>query len=114
MIRPLVHNDQFLSMPSTPAGKEDLAIVRDLTDTLKAHRSSCVGMAVNPRILSRSEPYETEEGCLCHTGQKSVTRYQRIEVVWEDPDLQEHTAVFEAFTAQIIQHEIDHLHGILI
>lgn len=136
MIRPLVHNDQFLSIPSTPAGKEDLAIVRDLTDTLKAHRSSCVGMAanmigfskciiviapfgmpiplLNPRILSQSGPYETEEGCLCHTGQKSVTRYQRIEVVWEDPDFQEHTAVFEAFTAQIIQHEVDHLHGILI
>ncbi len=136
MIRPLVHDNLFLSMPSTPAGKEDLAIARDLLDTLDAHKSTCVGMAanmigfakriiaiaplsipilmLNPQILKKSGPYSTREGCLCHEGTREVTRYQQIEVTWQDIGFQQHSASFEGFTAQIIQHETDHLEGILI
>ena len=136
MIRAVVHDDLFLSVPSSAAGKEDLPIARDLADTLKANSAICVGMAanmigfskriiaiaptglpmlmLNPCILHKSTPYTTEEGCLCHTGTKSVKRYQKITVRWENSDFQEHTADFEGFTAQIIQHEMDHLEGILI
>ena len=136
MVRPIVHDDLFLSIPSVPAGKEDLACARDLADTLRAHRDECVGMAanmigasvriiavspmgmpfvmLNPRILGKSGPYCTQEGCLCHKGTRSVTRYQKITLSWTDTDFQEHTSDFEGFTAQIIQHECDHLEGILV
>lgn len=136
MVRPIVHDHLFLSVPSTPAGKEDLPAARDLLDTLKAHKASCVGMAanmigiskciiaiapfgvpilmLNPRILMKSGPYTTSEGCLCHTGTREVTRYHHIEVTWQDMDFVPHSAAFDDFTAQIIQHETDHLEGILI
>jgi peptide deformylase len=136
MIRPLVHNDQFLSIPSTPAGKEDLAIVRDLTDTLKAHRSSCVGMAANmigvlkriivfddqgtlmvmfnPEIVRKKDRYNTQEGCLSLEGVRPTQRWHFIKVRYQTEQLQTRFKTYNGWTARIIQHEIDHCNGVLI
>ncbi|MDO4872791.1 MAG: peptide deformylase [Carnobacterium sp.] len=137
MQKTIMKDPLFLSQKSTAANpKADAQVVRDLQDTLRANRDRCVGMAanmigvkkniiivaigpidlvmLNPRITKKQGPYETEEGCLSHTGTKKTTRYQMIEVAYMDPSGKKHTGTFTDFTAQVIQHEIDHLDGVLI
>ena len=136
MIRPIVHDVFLLSGKSEPATAADLPIAKDLRDTLTAHRSECVGMAanmigfskriiivslgifdmvmMNPEIISRSGRFETEEGCLSLAGVRPTTRYQKITVRFQDEQMKPHTQDFTGWTAQIIQHECDHLEGILI
>ena len=136
MIKEIVTNEKFLKQPSKPVKKDDLFIADDLRDTLSAHSSHCVGMAanmigykknmiivslgmislvmVNPQIIKKSEPYQTEEGCLSLTGTRMTTRYNRIEVTFYNTGFEKHTQEFTGHVAQIIQHECDHLAGILI
>ena len=126
----------FLAQKSTPATIADLGVARDLLDTLTAHRDGCVGMAANmigvnkriiafdnngaytvmfnPVIIKRTEPYEAEEGCLSLTGTRKTKRFQTIEVQWQNEKFQRQTRTFIGWTAQIIQHEIDHCEGVLI
>lgn len=137
MIREIV-SDQFrLSQKSLPATKEDLPIVQDLLDTIIAHATGCVGMAanmiginkniiivnddgnylvmLNPEIIkTMGRLYETEEGCLSHIGVKKTKRYEKIKVAYYDVDFKKKIKTFSNYTAQIIQHEIDHCNGILI
>ncbi|RSX53714.1 peptide deformylase [Bifidobacterium goeldii] len=138
MQQPIMTDERFLSQPSEPATEADLNVAADLADTLAAHADSCVGMAANmigvakriivfadeatgrnmvmfnPRIIERSGRYETEEGCLSLTGVRKTTRYERITVTYQTRRFREVTATFEGFTAQIIQHEVDHCDGIII
>ena len=136
MIKPIVRDTFFLSQKSEPATKQDLSVGQDLRDTLQANREQCVGMAanmigvkkriiivnagladlvmVNPVITKESAPYEAEEGCLSLDGVRKTTRYQNIEVEYLDSSWKKHRQRFSGWTAQIIQHEIDHLNGILI
>lgn len=137
MIRELIHDPLFLGCKSEMATAKDLHIAEDLLDTITAHKEDCVGMAanmigfkkriivfdncgkfelmLNPEIIKKSEPYDTEEGCLSLLGgPKPCKRYKKIKVSWQSPDFKPKIRTFEGFTAQIIQHEIDHLNGILI
>ena len=137
MIRPIMTKRFFLSRPSEPATADDVAIARDLSDTLEAHRATCVGMAanmigerrriiavvdkdgsvlvmLNPEIVDRGGPYAAEEGCLSLPGTREVTRYERITVSWQDTKMQAHHHVFTGRVAQAIQHEVDHCDGVLI
>ena len=137
MVRELMHDPIFLSRPSAPALTEDLPIAQDLLDTLLAHRESCVGMAanmigqakriivfdnegtpmlmLNPVILKAAEAYETEEGCLSLLGgPRKTQRFRKIKVEYQTLDFQKRIKTFTGWTAQIIQHEIDHCNGILI
>ena len=136
MIREICKDPIFLSRRAEPATLQDLEIAGDLLDTLKAHKDGCVGMAANmigvckaiiafenqgsymvmsnPEILKKSQPYETEEGCLSLPGSRKTTRYQVIKVRWQNEKFQDRIKTFSEFTAQIIQHEIDHCQGILI
>lgn len=136
MIRTIIHDEAILSRPSKPAIKADRGIGQDLLDTLKVHSHHCVGMAANmigelkniiaiqdgddyvlmynPVITKKSIPYQTEEGCLSVRGVHACTRYELIEVEYKDSRFKRRTQRFAGFTAQIIQHEIDHLHGVLI
>ena len=137
MIRSLVHDPLLLARKSSPAAAEDLDTARDLLDTLAAHKDSCVGMAanmigvtkciiafdcegsymvmLNPEIISCSGEYETEEGCLSLLGgPRKTKRFQKIKVRWQNELLQSRIKTFTGWTAQIIQHEIDHCNGILI
>ena len=137
MIKDLIHDPILLARPSTPATAEDLQTAQDLMDTLLAHKETCVGMAANmigmhkqiivfdndgtpmlmfnPLIISKSQPYEAEESCLSLLGgPRKATRYQKIKVQYQTMDMKIRLKTFEGFTAQIIQHEIDHCNGILI
>ncbi|MBP3683847.1 MAG: peptide deformylase [Oscillospiraceae bacterium] len=137
MVCELIHDPIFLARKSTPAGKEDLPIAQDLLDTLEFHRDTCVGMAanmigrtkriivfdqegtpvvmLNPVILKASGEYETEEGCLSLLGgPRKTKRYRKIKVEFENLQLQKRIKTFTGWTAQIIQHEIDHCNGVLI
>ncbi len=136
MIKPIMKDVFFLSQKSVPATKADKQVGKDLIDTLLAHKHECVGMAANmigvkkniiivdvgfmplvmfnPVIIKKSGKFKTEEGCLSLTGVRPCTRYQEIEVEYQDMNFQNHVQKFEGWTAQIIQHEIDHLDGILI
>ena len=137
MIKDLIHDPIFLSLKSEVATKEDLQFAQDLFDTLTAHKDGCVGMAANmigvrkriiafdnegtymvmfnPEIIKKSEPYETEEGCLSLLGgPRKCKRYKTIKVKWQTAEMQIHIKTFTGFPAQIIQHEIDHCDGILI
>ena len=136
MIKPIVTDILFLKQRSEPASEADMPVAQDLMDTLKAHRDGCVGMAANmigcrkniiivsmglmdmvmfnPVILKKSQPYETEEGCLSLVGVRKTTRYQKITVCYRDMSFQEHTQEFNGWIAQIIQHECDHLEGVII
>ena len=136
MIRPIFRDEALLSRPSLPAGADDLATAQDLLDTLRAHQQECVGMAanmigvsrriiafndegrlrvmLNPEIIRRSRPYETEEGCLSLEGTRPCKRYRRIKVRYLDECWTERTFTFTGYVAEIIQHEIDHCNGILI
>ena len=137
MVKQLVHDPIFLSRKSQPATQEDLQVVQDLLDTLAAHRQTCVGMAanmigvckniiafdndgtdmvmLNPVIVKRSGEYETEESCLSLLGgPRKTKRYRKIKVQYQTTELQTRLKTFEGWTAQIIQHDVDHLDGILI
>ena len=136
MIRDICRDETFLAQRAERAGLEDLETARDLLDTLAAHKESCVGMAanmigvnkriiafdnegeymvmLNPVIVKQSGPYETEEGCLSLTGRRKTTRFQTIKVQWQNEKLQTRLKTFTGWTAEIIQHEIDHCDGILI
>ena len=118
MIKPIVRDAFFLNQRSEEATKVDLPIAQDLEDTLKANREHCVGMAaiimINPKITAKVDPYETEEGCLSLPGTRKTTRYNKITVKYQDKKFEEHTQDFGGYIAQIIQHECDHLEGILI
>jgi len=136
MVRPVVHDPLALAQPSAPATKADAAVIVDLMDTLSANAERCVGMAanmigvhkrilvfsagpfnvamVNPVILKKSEPYEAEEGCLSLPGQRKTTRWRVIEVEYLDQSFAKRRGTFRDFTAQIIQHEMDHFEGKLI
>ena len=136
MIREIVRDVEFLSQKSTPASNKDREVINDLQDTLKANRSRCVGMAanmigslkriiiyhdgasdhimVNPKIIKKAQPFETEEGCLSLEGTRPVTRYSEITAEYLDDSFVKRRRSFTGFTAQIIQHECDHLDGIII
>ena len=136
MIRPIEKDPFFLGRKSRQATGEDIPIVRDLLDTLAAHREGCVGMAanmigqavriiafdnegsymamLNPEIIKCSDPYETEEGCLSLPGVRKTKRYRSIKVRYQNEQMQTRLKTFTGWTAQIIQHEIDHCNGILI
>ena len=136
MIRPIMHDPLFLAVKSSPAMPADKPIALDLVDTLRAHADGCVGMAanmigqhkriivvnagfapmvlINPIITGKSGPYQAEEGCLSLAGVRTTTRYQTIDVSFQDMDFKPRQQRFTGYTAQIIQHEIDHCDGILI
>ena len=137
MVRELMHDPLFLGRKSRAATKEDLPIGQDLLETLLAHRATCVGMAgnmigetvaviaffdgdkpmvmYNPEILKAEGEYQTEEGCLSLLGgPRKCTRYQKIKVRWDNEQFQKRVKTFSGWTAQIIQHEVDHCNGILI
>ena len=136
MIQPIMKDPIFLAQKSAPATKEDLQVAQDLLDTLTAHKDGCVGMAANmigaskriiafdnegkymvmfnPEIVKRSEPYEAEEGCLSLPGTRKAKRYRSIKVQYQNDQFQTRLKTFTGWTAQIIQHEIDHCNGVLI
>ena len=136
MVKQIVRDIFFLGQPSEPATQADLSVGRDLLDTLQAHREACVGMAANmigvkkniiivnmglidvvmfnPVIISRRGRYETEEGCLSLEGVRKTTRYQEIEVEYYDSSWKKQRQKLSGWTAQIAQHEIDHLSGKII
>lgn len=136
MIRPVVKDILFLGQKSEIATKEDISVIDDLVDTLRANLEHCVGMAanmigikkrilvfsvgniivpmVNPVILKKENSYETEESCLSLTGFRKTMRYETIEVEYFDRNFKKHKEIFTGFTAQIIQHEMDHFEGIII
>lgn len=136
MVAPICKDVIFLARKSEPATPEDLTIGQDLLDTLEAHRDGCVGMAANmigrakriivflddgvpslmfnPEIIKASEPYEAEEGCLSLEGMRKTTRYRKIKVRYQNEAFQTRLKSYTGWTAQIIQHEIDHCNGILI
>ena len=136
MVKPIVKDPIFLARKSAPATPEDAQVAQDLRDTLEAHREGCVGMAANmigvgkriiifddggkaavmfnPEILRRNEPFEAEEGCLSLSGTRKTKRYRSIKVRYQNEQFQQRIKTYTGWTAQIIQHEIDHCNGILI
>ena len=137
MQRTIVRTRIMLSRKAEPATADDLSIAQDLLDTLRAHEATCAGMAanmigrnkaiivyfderkqpkvmLNPHITRTQGPYQTEEGCLSLEGKRPTTRFRRITVTWQDMDLTEHTGSYQGFVAEVIQHECDHLAGIVI
>ena len=139
MQRPIMTSLSFLRRPAEPASAEDLPIADDLRDTLEANRSRCVGMAANmigeakaiivfvdeelggrittmfnPRITAADGAFDTTEGCLSLKGERRTMRHRRIEVEYQDRRMRERHAAFTGWTAQIIQHEVDHCNGIVI
>ena len=136
MIQPIMHDPLFLAQKSAPVTPKDAPVARDLLETLTAHADGCVGMAANmigvlkriiaveaengylvlfnPVILKKSVPYNTEEGCLSLEGVRKAKRYQSIKVQYQTMDGKPRIKTFTGWTAQIIQHEIDHCDGILV
>ena len=136
MIRTICRDEAFLAQKAEPATADDLPIAADLLETLAHHREGCVGMAANmigvnkriiafdnegeymvmfnPEILKKSGPYDAEEGCLSLSGTRPARRWNSIKVRWQNEAFQERLKTFTGWTAQIIQHEIDHCEGILI
>ena len=136
MIREICRDETFLAQKAAPATADDLATAQDLLDTLTAHKDGCVGMAANmigvckriiafdndgtymvmfnPVIVRQSGPYEAEEGCLSLSGVRKTKRFQTVKVQWQNEQFQTRLKTFTGWTAQIIQHEIDHCEGILI
>ena len=136
MIREICRDETFLSQKAAPATADDLATAQDLLDTLTAHKDGCVGMAANmigvnkriiafdnegtymvmfnPVIVRQSGPYEAQEGCLSLSGVRKTKRFQTIKVQWQNEQFQTRLKTFIGWTAEIIQHEIDHCEGILI
>ena len=136
MIHEICKDEHFLAQKAEPAAPEDLPVAADLLETLIFHKEGCVGTAanmigvnkriiavenegsylvmLNPEILRRSAPYDTEEGCLSLSGTRPVRRWNSIKVRWQNEQFQTRIKTFTGWTAQIIQHEIDHCEGILI
>ena len=136
MIRPICKDVLFLSKKAIPATKEDINVGKDLLDTLVANKDCCVGMAANmigvnkaiivvnmgfynlvmynPKITRKSNIYSTSEGCLSLLGERNTKRYEKIEVEYQDERFDKKTLSLSGFTAQIVQHEVDHLLGIII
>nr|WP_302648304.1 peptide deformylase [uncultured Dysosmobacter sp.] len=136
MIREICRDETFLVQKAAPATADDLATAQDLLDTLTAHKDGCVGMAANmigvckriiafdnegtymvmfnPVIVRQSGPYEAQEGCLSLTGVRKTKRFQTVKVQWQNEQFQTRLKTFTGWTAEIIQHEIDHCEGILI
>ena len=136
MVREICRDETFLAKKAEPAAADDLGTARDLLDTLAAHRDGCVGMAANmigvnkriivfdnggeymlmfnPVIIRQSGAYEAEEGCLSLSGTRRVKRFRTIKVQWQNEKFQTRLKTFTGWTAQIIQHEIDHCEGVLI
>lgn len=136
MIKQIVKDIFFLNQKSALATKADAYIADDLIDTLKANAESCVGLAANmigykkcviafsmgpffiamfnPKIIEKSQSFETSEGCLSLEGIRNTLRYENIKVEYLDKNFQKKTTTYSGFTAQIIQHEIDHCNGIII
>ena len=136
MIRDICKDEAFLAQKAQPATPEDLPVAQDLLDTLAAHKAGCVGMAanmigvnkriiafdnegtyqvmLNPVLIKQAGPYEAEEGCLSLSGTRKTKRFQTIKVQWQNEQFQTRIKTFTGWTAEIIQHEIDHCEGILI
>lgn len=137
MVRVLIHDPILLAKKSVPATAEDLSIAQDLLDTLCFHKENCVGMAANmigvhkciiafwdgkehvavfnPEIIQASGEYQAEEGCLSLLGgPRKAKRYQKIKLRYQTKDFQVRLKTYSGWTAQIIQHEIDHCNGVLI
>ena len=136
MVREIMKDEAFLAEASEKATTEDAEIARDLLETLEAHKAGCVGMAANmigvrrriiafenegsdmvmfnPEIVKKSGAYEAEEGCLSLTGTRKTRRWQSIKVQYQNEKMQIRLKTFTGWTAQIIQHEIDHCNGIII
>lgn len=136
MIQEICKDERFLAQKAEPATPADLPIAQDLIDTLTAHKDGCVGMAANmigvnkriiifdnegayqvmfnPVIVKQSGPYQTEEGCLSLIGRRPTKRWKSIKVQWQNETFQTRLKTFTGWTAEIIQHEIDHCDGILI
>ena len=136
MIREICKDETFLAQKAAPATADDLATAQDLLDTLTAHKDGCVGMAANmigvckriiafdnegtymvmfnPVIIRQSGPYEAQEGCLSLTGVRKTKRFQTVKVQWQNEKFQPRLKAFTGWTAEIIQHEIDHCEGVLI
>ena len=136
MIREICRDETFLAQKAAPATADDLATAQDLLDTLTAHRDGCVGMAANmigvckriiafdnegtymvmfnPVIIRQSGPYEAQEGCLSLSGVRKTKQFQTVKVQWQNEKFQTRLKTFTGWTAEIIQHEIDHCEGILI
>lgn len=137
MIKNIVKDINFLKVVSNDIKKEDLFIAEDLKDTLSFNQKVCVGMAanmigyhknmiifidennemqimINPKIIKKDEEYETKEGCLSLVGERTCIRYKKIKVSYLTLDFKERIKTYKDFTAEIIQHEIDHLYGIII
>lgn len=136
MIKPIIKDPIFLAQKSEPATVLDLSVAQDLRDTLAAHRDGCVGMAANmigvarrviifddngsptimfnPEIIKCSGAYEAEEGCLSLTGTRKARRFRSIKVRYQNERFETRLKTYTGFTAQIIQHEIDHCNGVLI
>lgn len=136
MIKPIVKDIFFLRRKAETATREDIQVGIDLQDTLRANREACVGMAANmigvnkrviivnmgfvdvvmfnPVLIKKDTPYETEEGCLSLTGVRKTTRYENIEVEYLDMNWKKQRQKLSGWTAQICQHGLDHLEGIII
>ena len=136
MVREICKDEAFLAIKSDPAAQDDIQTASDLLETLIYHRDGCVGMAANmigvsrriiafadenkymvmfnPEIIKRSGPYDTDEGCLSLSGTRRTRRWKSIRVRWQNEKFQERIKTFTGWTAQIIQHEIDHCEGIII
>ena len=136
MIRDICNDESFLAQKAEPATAEDLSVAADLLETLEHHKEGCVGMAANmigvnkriiafdnegtymvmfnPEIVKKSGPYDAVEGCLSLTGTRPTKRWNSIKVRWQNEKFQERLKTFTGWTAQIIQHEIDHCEGIII
>ncbi|MCI8916206.1 MAG: peptide deformylase [Oscillospiraceae bacterium] len=136
MVREIMRDEAFLAQKAEPAAPEDLPVAQDLLDTLAAHKDKCVGMAANmigvnkriivfdnegtymvmfnPEIVKKSEPYQAEEGCLSLSGVRTAKRWKSIKVQYQNEKFQIRFKTFTGWTAQIIQHEIDHCDGIII
>ena len=136
MVREICKDEAFLAQKAEPATADDLVVAQDLLDILVAHRDGCVGMAANmigvnkriivfdsegkymvmfnPVIVRRSGVYEAEEGCLSLTGTRKTKRFRTIKVQWQNEKFQTRIKTFTGWTAEIIQHEIDHCEGMII
>ena len=136
MIRDICKDETFLAQKAEPATMEDLSVAADLLETLEHHKEGCVGIAANmigvnkriiafdnegtymvmfnPEIVKKSGPYDAVEGCLSLTGTRPAKRWNSIKVRWQNEQFQERLKTFTGWTAQIIQHEIDHCEGIII
>ncbi len=136
MVREICKDEAFLAQKAEPATADDLVVAQDLLETLAAHKEGCVGMAANmigvnkriiafdnegeymvmfnPIIVKQSGMYEAEEGCLSLTGTRKAKRFQTIKVQWQNEKLQTRLKTFTGWTAEIIQHEIDHCEGIIV